>query len=423
MDRREFLQTTAAGTMAAVVTSDNDIFAQRSRRGSNDWAQWRGPNRNNVADDGKVPIEWNETKNIIWKSPVPGRGHSSPIVVGGRIFLTTADEQQSTQSVLGYDRQTGNQLWKRDLHQGGFDPKSHRKNTHASSTLACDGQRVFAVFLNGNQIWTTALDLDGKQLWQKKLGGFTSHWGYSASPTLYKSLLIVAVDNKGQGYLSAVDRATGAVRWRVPRPAAPTYASPIVFNVAGRDQLLIAGANRVSSYDPNTGKAIWSAKGTSTECVGTMVVQDDLVFASGGYPSKETLCIRGDGSGKVVWRVRAGDFVPSLLIHNGHLYTVLDNGVGYCWRAETGEQAWSARVSGKFSSSPVLANGHIYVVRESGTTVVFKANPQKYEVASVNQLGTGGFADPVICGGRIYLRIVDNRGGWRENLYCIGEQS
>lgn len=386
-----------------------------------DWPWWRGPARNGIAAEQRVPLEWSETKNVVWKVPVPGRGHASPIVVGTRIFLESADEQDKTQTVLCYERATGKELWKQELHKGGFDGRWHGKNTRASSTLASDGEQVFAVFYNQGAIWATSLGLDGKQRWQTKLGDFESHWGYSASPTIHKSLVLVAADHKKAGYLVALDRKTGEVRWRTPRPAEPTYASPVVLNVAGKDQLLIAGANLISSYNPDTGKELWSCKGTSTECVSSIVVEGDSLFATGGFPSKETVCVLGDGSGKVLWRVPVGCFVPSMLVHRGALYGVLDDGIAICWKADSGKEAWKERLAGKFSASPVLAGEHIYVPSESGKTFVFKANPEKLEVVAQNQLGSGIFASPVICGGRIYLRVAQQTAKWQEMLYCIGE--
>lgn len=384
-----------------------------------DWPFWRGPNKSGAVAD-KVPLVWSETKNVVWKAKVAGRGHASPIVVGSRVFLATADEERSIQSVLCYDRATGKELWRKDLHEGGFDGRFHKKNTRASSTLACDGERVFATFYNKGDIWATALDLDGKQVWQTKVGNFTSHWGFSASPALYRQLLIVNTDHRDGGAIVGLDRATGKEVWHTPRPKAPTYASPIVLTTAGKDQLLLAGAEQVVSYDPTSGKELWSAKGTSVECVSTIISEGDYIFASGGFPNKETLCIHADGSAKVRWRVKVGDFVPSQLVHKGHVYSVLDNGTALCWNAETGEEMWKDRLgSTSFSASPILAGDYIMIPSESGKTHVFRANPKKLDLVAENVLGKEIYATPVIAAGRIYLRVVEaNR---QEVLYCLGE--
>jgi outer membrane protein assembly factor BamB len=390
------------------------------KTGAEDWPWWRGPNNSGVVTS-RAPLEWSETKNIIWKAPVPGRGHSSPTVVGKRVFLTTADEERSIQSVLCYDRQTGKEMWRKDLHQGGFEGRYHKKNTRASCTIACDGERVFASFHNRGHIWVTALDLDGKQVWQEKVGDFVSHWGYSASPALYRGTLIVSTDHKEGGQLAALDGRTGKVVWQTARPKAPTYASPIVLKVAGKDQLLIAGADVVNSYDPANGRALWSSQGTSTECVSTIISAGDRIIASGGFPKKETVCLSADG--QPVWRVPVGDFVPSQLAHEGHVYSVLDNGVALCWKADTGQEMWKERLGGSgFSASPILAGEHIYIPSEAGKTYVLRANPKKFEVAAENLLGKETYASPVICAGRIYLRVVASlEGKQQEMLYCIGQ--
>ncbi len=388
---------------------------------SGDWPWWRGPNRNGVADNQPIVLEWSETKNVVWKAPVPGRGHSSPIVVGANVLLTTADEQRNLQTVLCYDRATGKERWRKDVHAGGPEGRLHKKNTRATPTLACDGERVYAVFHNGSDIWTTALDLSGNQVWQKKVGGFVSHWGYSASPVIHRSTLIVATDHKGGGGLHALDLCSGKLLWETTRPSAPTYASPVVLQVGGKDQLFISGAEQVASYDPATGKQLWSVKGTSVECVSTVIAEGDRVFATGGFPAKETLCIRAAGAPEVVWRVKAGDFVPSQLVHRGHLYSVLDNGVVLCLSAATGEQLWKDRLSSSaFSASPILVGEHILVPGETGKTHVFRADPKRLEMVAENQLGKQAFASPVACGGRLYLRAVGaNRQEW---LYCIGQK-
>ena len=265
-------------------------------RADDDWPQWRGRNRDGKATTDAAPVSWSETKNVVWKAAVPGRGQSDPTVVGRHVFLTTADEKTQIQSLLCFDRQSGKPLWKTDVHKGGFEKEKHGKCSDAVSTVACDGQRAFAVFLNQKAIWVTAFDLKGKKIWQKQVSKFNSKFGYGASPLLYKSYLIVASDNQGGGTLTALDRKSGNVVWNTQRQAAPTYSSPAVATVAGKEQLLISGADRITSYDPGTGKLAWSCQGASIQTVNTMAFAGDLVYASGGFPTKETFCIRADGS-------------------------------------------------------------------------------------------------------------------------------
>ncbi len=388
-----------------------------------DWPTWRGPTGDNVAPCQQAPLHWGKTNNVVWKTPVPGRGHSSPVVVGDHIFLTTADEKKAIQSVLAFHRQTGRMLWKTDLFQGGLDKKAHKRNTQATCTVACDGQRVFASFMNGGAVWVTALDLEGKQVWQTKVGPFVSFWGYSASPALYKSMVLVAADHSKGGYLAALNRETGKIVWKQSRPKIRNYPSPVVHNVAGRNQLLIAGCDLLASYDPNTGKPLWSAEATTEECVGTIVTDGGLVFASGGYPKEGTVAVRADGSGEIVWQNPTEIYAPSLLAHDGYLYTATDKGVAICWQAATGKVMWKERLGGVFNSSPVLVGDRIYVTGEEGRTYIFRADPGQWKLIATNDLGDEVFATPAICGGRIFMRVAERQVRKRQEwLYCIGQK-
>ncbi len=390
---------------------------------SADWPWWRGPNSNGVAAAGQTPpTSWGDQKNIIWKAPLPSRGHGSPTIVGDRIFLATADEQRQVQSVVCLSRSTGEPKWKTDLSQGGF-PKIHSKNTHASQTVACDGERIFASFFHHEAIHLYALDLQGKTLWHKVAGPFNPkqyEYGYAASPLIYDEVVIVSGEYEKGGFIVAYDRRKGNEIWRTPRSKQLSFSSPIVAKVAGRDQLLLSGANRVSSYDPKNGRPLWSCAGTTNATCGTMVWEGDLVFASGGYPKSETLAVRADGSGQVVWRNGQKCYEQSMLVHNGHVYAITDAGVAYCWRAGDGQEMWKARLGGPVSASPILASGNIYLSNERGQTFVFRADPRGFELVSRNRLGDESFATPTICGNRIYLRIAEHGAGRQEYLVCIG---
>ena len=391
--------------------------------GPDDWPGWRGPNRNGIANDQSVPVSWNRSENIVWKTDVPGRGHSSPTVVGDRIYLTTADEAKQTQSVICFDRQSGKQLWITPLSEGGFPRAIHNENSHASCTVACDGERLFVAFLNHEAIHVSALDLEGNILWQKEAGSFDSKFGYAPSPTIYKSLVIVAADHQSGGFIAALHRNSGDIVWRKQRPAYATYSSPIVANVAGKDQLLISGAFKVWSYNPDSGEENWSVEGTAEATCGTVIFQDDLVFASGGWPESETLCIKADGTGEVLWRITDKSYVTSILAHKGYLYAVdSEQGIAYCWNAQTGKRAWRQRLpGGKIRSSPSLVQDHLYVTNVRGTTYVLKADPKKYQFVAQNQLGNECYSTPSICGGKIYLRVAERSSRSRkETLYCIG---
>jgi len=391
--------------------------------GSSDWPWWRGPNKDGIAGNQNVPTTWSKDENIIWKTDIPGRGHSSPTVVDNRIFLTTADDKKQTQSIVCLDRESGKQLWVKEVHKGKLPTRVHNENSHASCTVACDGERLFVAFLNHDAIHASALDLEGKILWQKEVGSFDSKFGYSPSPALYKSLVIIAADHQSGGFLVALHRKTGEIVWRKQRPSDSTYSSPIVATVAGKDQLLISGANRLASYDPNTGEQNWSVKGTAEATCGTVIIQNDVVFASGGWPESDTLAVKADGSGKVLWRHSNIAYVTSMLLHNDYIYAFhSEQGIAYCWNAADGKEVWKKRLpGGKIRSSPVLVGENIFVTNVRGTTYVMKADPKKYALITKNQLGNECYATPTVVGDRIYHRVADSSSGNRkETLYCIG---
>lgn len=391
-----------------------------------DWKMWRGPNGNGVAATQEaIAVSWDEKKNIRWKATIPGRGHSSPIIVGQQVIVTTADESKQTQSVVSFDRATGKQNWLVDLNKGGLPEKIHANNTHASPTVASNGSALFVVFLHHDSIHLSSIDLSGKKQWTINAGKFAPKaysFGYGPSPTLYHSKIIVAAEVESNGYLAAFDQKDGHEIWRTDRHGCITHSSPIVANVAGIDQILISGCKKVTSYSPDTGEELWTVAGTSQETAGTMVWQDDVVFASGGYPKKETIAIKADGSGAVLWRNRTSCFEQSLLAYDNFIYAVDDNGIAHCWNGKTGRETWRARLGGKVSSSPIFAAGNIYLTNESGTTFVFKANPEKFELVAKNQLGDECFASPAIVGDAIFHRAANSHSGIRsETLYCIAK--
>jgi outer membrane protein assembly factor BamB len=384
-----------------------------------DWPWWRGPHRNGIAPPNqKPPMKWNETDNVRWKTPVPGRGHGSPIVVGEQVFLATADHEREVQAVLCYQRLTGKLLWQTDVHKGGFETKGNKKSSLASSTPACDGRRVFINFLHDGAIYTTALGLGGTKLWQTKITDYVIHQGYGSSPAVYQGLVIVSGDNKGGGAIAALERATGKIVWKQERPKMPNYASPIILNAAGRDQLLFTGCDLVAGFDPLSGKKLWETPGSTTECVTSTVTDGRLIFTSGGYPKSHMSAVRADGSGKVVWENKTKVYVPSLLAYAGHLYGVLDNGIAVCWKCTTGKEVWRGDLGGSFSASPVLVGEHIYATSEAGRTFIFNATPARLDLLAENQLEGEVVATPAICGSRIYMRIAVNANGRRQEMLC-----
>jgi len=388
-----------------------------------DWTQWRGPNHNNVAEAGQGGlIEWSETKNVIWKVDVPGRGHASPIITGNTIVLCSADDDGQTQSVMAFDRKQGNRLWLTQISQGGF-PVTHRKNTHASPTAVTDGKHIYATFCHHEKIEAVCLDLQGKIIWRKEVGRFRPklyEYGYASSPTIYKDKLIISADCDTVAWLKALNLSDGSVAWEQKREFMLNWSSPIVASIAGRDQLLLSGTNKIASYNPNNGEPLWSTPCLTMATCGTCTWEDDLIFASGGYPKAETVAVKADGSG-VAWKNTVKCYEQSTVVSNGYLYAFSDAGIVHCWNAKTGEEMWKRRLSGPVSASPLVVGDNIFATNEAGTTWVFKATPEKYEQLAENQLGDSSFASLVAVDGQLFIRAASGDGaGRKESLYCIG---
>ncbi len=385
-----------------------------------DWPFWRGPNRNGKVASQNIPRKWSETENVAWKIKIAGRGHSSPCVIQNYVFLSTADEKTKVETALAFDRKTGNTLWEKVLTKGKFDSPSQARRSWSNCSPASDGERVIFLSSGHSRILATAFDFKGNRLWKKTVGDFVSHHGYSASPTIYKDLVLIAADHKGGGYLAGLNRKTGDIVWKTPRPKEPSYVSPAIYPIHGKDQLVISGCDLLAGYDPQSGQELWSYKAVTTECVGTVVAYGDLIYASGGYPKHLTVCAEAKKGGKVLWTKPLRTYVPSMLIHEGHLYTVTDRGIAYCWDAKTGKEKWKGRLKGTFIASPVLIGDTIIVPNEQGTTFLFKATPKELKVETENQLGNQIFATPVVCGGQIFLRSThEGPNGKQEYLYCL----
>ena len=387
---------------------------------AHDWPWWRGPSHDgHAAADQTPPLEWSETKNVRWSAPVPGRGSSSPTVVGERVYLTTCDESVGSQSVLAFDRGSGAPVWTTLVHEKGAMRKNER-STGASCSVTCDGERLFVAFPTSDAVFVTALSLVGEQLWQTRLCDYQIHQGYGGSPLLYGDTVIVVADHKGGGTVAALDRRTGVPVWKQPRPPFPNYSSPVVFRLFGRDQLILIGCDKVASHDPATGAVLWEREGATTECVTTPVTDGERIFTSGGYPRNHVSAVRADGSARIDWENDQRDYVPSMLVRDGHLYAVLDAGVAVCWESASGMQKWKQRLGGNFSGSPVLVGDRILATSESGETHVFLARPDRFESLAVNKLGDEAFATPTVCGNRIYLRVASGTGAERrERLVCV----
>ncbi|MDA8563412.1 PQQ-like beta-propeller repeat protein [Mariniblastus sp.] len=402
-----------------------------------DWARWRGPMGNGIADaSNEVPLTWSETENVAWKVKVPGRGHSSPIIAEGKIFLTTSDMQHKTQSVLCFDQTSGKQLWSKIVSRGGLPSKIHPKNTNASPSIAVAKNRMLAVFNHHDAIYATCFDFAGSEIWQTKVGDYVpdNPFGYGSSPIAEGGLFIISNENKTDPAIVALDVETGDQRWRVTRSLpvgyktdngwTTSYSTPVVADIGGMKQLLISGINHIASYDPQTGKELWKSPASWDVSCGTMVwdEQSDLVIASGGYPSKETLAVKADGSGKQAWTAPVKVYEQSMIVVDGYVYAQAEKGIIYCWNAADGKLQWRERFEGPESASPVAIGQQILFTSENGNTLVIKANPEKFEKVRVNHLGDSTFASMAVCNDRIYTRIAKNENGrLQEYLYCLGK--
>lgn len=387
-----------------------------------DWPAWRGPTGDGHAAPGqKLPVKWSESENLVWKAAVRGRGHGSPIVMGDQVLLATADVETEEQLVLSFDRATGKSRWETVVHRGNLNTKGHKVSSQASSDVVSDGERLFVNFLNDNAIFTTALDISGRQLWQRRVCDFQVHQGFGSSPVIYQNIVLVSADHRGGGKMTGLDKLTGEVVWQQDRPPVANYATPGIVTAAGRVQAVLAGCNKVESFDPLTGEKFWSIAGSTEETVVTAVTDGSRVFLGGGYPKNHTMALEADGSGKIAWENVTKTYVPSLLVKKGHVFAVGDAGRAVCWNSATGEELWNEKVDREFYGSPVMADSRIYVTSKGGVTSVFEATPEKFTLLGQNPLGDESFSSPAICDNRLYLRSARTTPTRQEYLWCVGE--
>jgi outer membrane protein assembly factor BamB len=389
---------------------------------SQDWPGWRGPTQDGQAAAGqKPPVRWSETENVVWRAAIRGRGHSSPTVVGNRVYVTTADTASEEQLVICVDRATGKPVWETTVHRGNLDKLGHRNTSQASSTVAWDGERLYVNFLNDKAIYTTALDPAGKIVWQRRVEDYVTHQGFGSSPIVHDSIVLVTADHKGGGKIAGLDRKTGEIRWSDDRPTIANYASPAVVTVGGRTQVVVAGCNLVASYEPLTGKKLWEMEGSTEETVVTAVSDGRRIFTGGGYPKNHVVAIEADGSRQIAWQNGARLYVPSPLVRDGHIFAVLDAGQAVCWKSDTGDELWREKVDKDFYGSPVMVGNLIYATSLRGATSVFEVSPKHFKLIGQNQLGDESLSSPAICGNRIYLRGAKKGETRQEFLWCIGE--
>jgi outer membrane protein assembly factor BamB len=419
-----------------------------------DWPQFRGPAASGVAN-GSPPIEWNveSGKNILWKTGIPGLGHSSPIIWGDRIFITSAvaekgesslkvglygdinpvkDEGPQRFNVYCIDRRSGKILWERTAASGVPKIMRHPKSTHASPTPATDGKHVIASF--GSE-GLYAYDLNGNLIWRKDFGvldaGYyevpDAQWGFASSPVIHDGVVIVQADVQKNSFLGAFDVHTGRELWRVPRNDVPTFGTPAVvpYTAGGTNglQVVVNGWHHIGGYDFKTGKELWMLKGGGDIPVPTPVFADGLIVITNAHGSGRPIyAIRTNASGDVTgsksamaWSVdRAGNYMQTPLLDKGIGYFCFDNGVLTTYRLSSGEKLFQQRLGGTtgFTSSPVAATDRLYITNEDGHTFVL-AKGSEYKLLGENDIGETVMASAAISGDVLYLR-------GRNHLFAIG---
>jgi len=433
--------------IASAVTSLSWIARGVS---AGNWPQWRGPDGSGVSNEKNLPSEWSPTKNIKWKTPIEGRSHSSPIVWGNRVFLTTAVEgavvpgakavkhmdgdkeflhpdsigadHKHTFKVLCIDRDSGKILWQSTAWEGTPYDNRHRKSSYAASTPTTDGKLVYAFF--GTE-GLYAYDFKGNLAWKAQLGNLgTVGMGTGTSPILFENLVIVQCDeeNGEASFIVAFDKKTGKEVWETPRKVQVSWSTPILVRTATRPELITSGTEFLISYDPATGKELWRHKGVESNAIPSPVANSEMAYLVAGFPAKIAYAIKlgqnGDltGTPNVPWKYEKGTaYVPSPILYGDYLYLTTDRGILTCIDAKTGEVKYEGGripIPATFTASPVAFENKILMTSEDGDTFIIKAGP-KHEVLGTNSVGEPVYASPAIADGRIFIR-------GEKNLYCIG---
>jgi outer membrane protein assembly factor BamB len=383
-----------------------------------EWPAWRGPRGDGTSEESQIPLHWTDKENIAWKVEIPGKGHSSPVIWGDRIFLTTCLEDQQKRVLMCLERKTGKELWSKVIVIAKLEPK-HELNSYASATPATDGKNVYVTFHDEPQIVIACYDYDGKEVWRKSPGKFFSKHGWSSSPILYKNLVILNCDQDGDGFIVAFDKTTGDEKWRTERPnKTRSYCVPLIVDAAGKKQMVMTGSMCVASYNPDTGRQYWIIDGPTEQFVASPVFTEGVFLITGGYPDHHVLGIKPDGEGNVtkthiLWRDTKGvSYVPSPVALGKYFFIVSDEGMASCFNAKTGKREWNHRLGKHHRPSIVSAEGRLYFLDDDGTSWVVKAGP-KFELLATSALDEPCSASPAISHGHIYIRAL-------HHLYSIG---
>ncbi len=374
-----------------------------------DWPEFRGPGGQGHSPERDLPLEWSESQNIVWKTPVPGLGWSSPVVAGGRVWVTTALEQKGVSlRALAFDVETGRELVNVEVFHLRTGSPINPKNSRASPTPIVEGDRVYVHF---GADGTAALSSTGDILWKARFP-YESQHGTGGSPVLHGDLLILSCDGGDSAFVVALNKRTGKVQWKTWRrqPWDQAYSTPLVIHAAGREQVVSVGAYRAAAYDPESGKEIWRVSyNDGFSNVPRPVFGHGLVYIATGFQQPSLIAVRPDGSGDVTrthvaWTLkRAAPLTPSPLLVDDELYIVSDTGIASCLDAKTGAVHWQQRLGGSFSASPVFADGRIYFLDEQGGATVI-APGKEFRKLATSTLDGATLASMAMSGGSIFVR-------------------
>ena len=393
------------------------------------WPQFRGPTRQGVSSEMKLPLKWSATENVVWKTEIPGESWSSPVVWGERVFVTTATDGGESCRVLSLARKTGKILWNKEVFKH-IPRRKEGRNTYATPTPATDGQRIYACFGDGS---FAALNFAGDVVWTNRDFKFYGQHGLGSSPILYRGLLIMARDGSSEGEdkklgwqkswdqsrVIALDAKTGKERWQGKRGLSRiSHGVPTIWEHDGRAEVVSEAGDVVQGFDVRTGERLWSSEVIGEGKVPSVVIGDGMAFTSGGWGGKETIKafkLGGHGDLKeanLVWEQKKGmPKVPSMVYVKPYLFAITDGGVATCMKADTGELIWQERVGSNFSASPIVAAGRIYFLGDNGETTAIAAEPE-FKVLAKNSLDEKVQASPAISQGQFFIRT-------EKHLFCI----
>ena len=401
-------------TMAAFLLL---CAARVSAAASEDWPQFRGPTGQGISTATGLPIEWNTKKNVAWSVEIPGKGWSSPVIAGGKVYLTTSiAKPRGPVSLFAVclDATTGKPLWDTEVFEPNTSLASqmHGKNSLASPTPIVTADRLYVHF---GHMGTAALDLSGKIIWRQNGLKYEPVHGAGGSPALIGDLLVVDCDGAHDPFIAALNAKTGDIKWKTPRETTVrktfSFSTPLAIEVDGQTQIISPASGFVGSYDPADGHELWRVRyGEGYSVVPRPVFSHGLIFVSSAFDSPVVYAIRPGGargdstSSHIVWsRAKGGPNTPSLLAAGDELYMVSDNGIATCLEAQTGRVYWTHRLGGTFSASPIFADGKIYFQTEAGVGIVVKADTT-FQLLGENDLGERSLASPATADGALFIR-------------------